>query len=154
MTFPNDRELVLDRYIDAPRDLVWRCWTEPELLVHWFTPAPWKTKSASVDVRPGGASMVVMLSPDGEEFPNPGTYLEVIPGEKLVFTDAYTEAWAPSAKPFMTGILTFADEGKGTRYRAVVRHWTAEDCKRHEEMGFFPGWNAATDQLEALAKTL
>ena len=154
MTFPNDRELVLDRYIDAPRDLVWRCWTEPELLVHWFTPAPWKTKSASVDVRPGGASMVVMLSPDGEEFPNPGTYLEVVPGEKLVFTDAYTEAWAPSAKPFMTGILTFADEGKGTRYRAVVRHWTAEDCKRHEEMGFFPGWNAATDQLEALAKTL
>ena len=154
MTFPQDRELVLDRYIDAPRDLVWRCWTDPELLVQWFTPAPWKTKSASVDVRPGGASMVVMLSPDGEEFPNPGVYLEVVPGEKLVFTDAYTEAWTPSAKPFMTGILTFADEGKGTRYRAVVRHWTAEDCKRHEEMGFFPGWNAATDQLEALAKTL
>ncbi|MBU1307255.1 MAG: SRPBCC domain-containing protein, partial [Alphaproteobacteria bacterium] len=80
---PDDRELVIDRYIDAPRELVWRCWTDPEQLVKWFTPAPWKTKSASMDVRAGGASMVVMESPEGEEFPNPGIYLEVIPGEKL-----------------------------------------------------------------------
>lgn len=152
--FPTDRELVLDRYIDAPRHAVWRCWTEPALLVQWFTPAPWKTKSAMIDVRPGGASMIVMESPAGEEHPNPGIYLEVIEGEKLVFTDAYTKAWAPNEKPFMTGIITLADEGTGTRYRAVARHWTVEDCKRHEEMGFFMGWNAAADQLEATAKTL
>lgn len=154
MTFPKDRELVLDRYIEAPRNLVWRCWTDPDLLVRWFTPVPWKTKSARMDVRPGGASLVIMESPEGQEFPNPGIYLEVVPGEKLVFTDAYTEAWAPSGKPFMTGILTFTDEGSGTRYRAVVRHWSADDRKSHEDMGFFPGWNKATDQLEALAKTL
>ncbi|PWW03364.1 uncharacterized protein YndB with AHSA1/START domain [Hoeflea marina] len=152
--FPAERELVIDRYVDAPRDLVWRCWTDPELLVKWFTPAPWKTRSASMDVRAGGSSMVVMESPEGELFPNPGIYLEVVEGEKLVFTDAYTEAWAPSEKPFMTGILTFADEGKGTRYRAVVRHWSVEDSKRHEEMGFHDGWGKATDQLEETAKSL
>lgn len=152
--FPADRELVLDRYVDAPRELVWRCWTDPELMVKWFTPAPWKTKSVSIDARAGGSSMVVMESPEGAEFPNPGIYLEVVPGEKLVFTDAFTEAWAPSEKPFMTAILTFADEGKGTRYRAVVRHWNVDDRRRHEEMGFFPGWNKATDQLEATARSL
>lgn len=151
---PTDRELVLDRYIDAPREQVWRCWTDAEQLVKWFTPAPWKTKSATIDVRAGGSSMVIMQSPEGDEFPNPGIYLEVVPGEKLVFTDAYTEAWAPSEKPFMTGILTFSDEGTGTRYRAVVRHWSVEDRKRHEEMGFHDGWNKATDQLEATAKAL
>jgi len=151
---PADRDLVIDRYIDAPRALVWRCWTDPEQMVKWFTPAPWKTKSASNDLRAGGSCVVVMESPEGEEFPNPGIYLEVVPGEKLVFTDAYTEAWVPSEKPFMTVILTFKDEGKGTRYRAVARHWTAEDRKSHEDMGFHDGWNKATDQLEATARSL
>lgn len=152
--FHVDRELVIDRFVDAPRAQVWRCWTDPEQMVKWFTPAPWKTKSASIDVRAGGSSMVVMESPEGEEFPNPGIYLEVIPGEKLVFTDAYTEAWAPSEKPFMTAILTFADEGNGTRYRAVVRHWSVVDRQRHEDMGFYEGWSKATEQLEATARSL
>lgn len=151
-TFPKDRELVLDRYIDAPRDAIWRCWTDPDLIVQWFTPAPWKTKSAQMDVRPGGSSLVVMESPEGEEFPNPGVFLEVIEGEKLVMTDAYTSAWAPSEKPFLTTIITLADEGNGTRYRAVCRHWSAEGRKSHEEMGFHEGWNKAADQLEAVAR--
>jgi uncharacterized protein YndB with AHSA1/START domain len=151
---PGERELVLTRRIDAPRQAVYRCWTEPELLVQWFTPAPWKTVRAELDVRPGGSSLVVMQSPEGEEFPNPGLYLEVVPDEKLVVTDAYTAAWEPSPKPFMTAILTFEDEDGGTRYTARVRHWTVEDRKQHEAMDFHSGWGQATDQLEALARTL
>ena len=148
------RELVLSRLIDVPREKLFRCWTEPALIVQWFTPPPWKTIRADMDVRAGGASNIVMQGPDGTEMPNPGIYLEVVKNERLVFTDAYTSAWVPSAKPFFTGVLTFEDEGGKTRYTARARHWTAEDAKAHEAMGFHAGWGIATDQLAALAATL
>jgi len=151
----SDRELVLTRLIDVPREKLWRCWTEPKLMLQWFTPAPWKTIHAETDVRPGGASYVVMQGPDGTEMPNRGVYLEVIKNEKLVFTDAYTSAWEPSENPFFTGILTFEDAGNGqTRYTARALHWTKENRETHEKMGFHEGWGAATDQMTALAKTL
>ena len=150
----NVHELNLTRVIDAPRQTLWRCWTEPELIKQWFTPRPWTTPVVEVDVRPGGASRMIFRGPDGEEFPNHGVYLEVVPGERLVFTDAYTAGWVPSAKPFMTGIISFADEAGGTRYTARVLHWSAEDRTRHEEMGFHDGWGRATDQLAALARSL
>ncbi|WP_118138435.1 SRPBCC family protein [Oceanicella sp. SM1341] len=153
MTAPA-HELVLDRLLAAPRAAVWRCWTEPDLLKQWYCPAPWTIASAQVDLRPGGASHIVMRSPEGEEFPNRGVYLEVEEGSRLVFTDAYTEAWVPSAKPFFTGIITLADEGAGTRYIARGRHWSAEDCETHDKMGFHEGWGKSADQLEALAATL
>jgi len=92
-----------------------------------------------------------MCGPDGTEMPNPGVYLEVIPNEKLVFTDAYTSAWEPSERPFMTVILTFEDEGGKTRYTARARHWTVENREIHEKMGFQTGWGICADQLAALA---
>lgn len=148
------RELVLTRLIDVPRDKLFRCWTEPALIVQWFTPPPWKTVRAEIDMRAGGSSNIVMQGPDGTEIPNRGVYLEVVKNERLVFTDAFTCAWEPSAKPFFTCVLTFEDEDGKTRYTARARHWTAEDCKAHEDMGFHGGWGIATDQLAALAATL
>lgn len=150
-----DRDLVLVRVLEAPRAKVYRCWTEPALLTRWFTPPPFTTPSAELEVRPGGANVVTMRGPDGKEFPNRGIYLEVVPNERLVFTDAYVNAWTPSAKPFMTVILTFEDAGEGkTRYTARVRHWTVADRDAHEKMGFHRGWGIATSQLEATAQTL
>ena len=150
-----DRELVLTRIIDAPREKVYRAWTEAKLLKQWFAPLPWKTPKAELDVRPGGAGLVVMADPDGNEFPNPGVYLEVVENERLVFTDAYTRAWEPSPKPFMTVILIFEDMGGGrTRYTARVRHWTVADRETHEKMGFHGGWGLCTDQLAALVATI
>jgi len=151
---PSDRELVLTRLIDAPREKLFRCWTEPALIKQWFAPAPWTTPHAEMDLRPGGSSLIVMRGPDGNEFPNPGVILEVVKNEKLVFTDAYTKAWEPSAKPFMTVTITFADEAGKTRYTARVLHWTAEDRKAHEDMGFHQGWGQCADQLAALAATI
>jgi len=151
----NDRELVVARIIDAPREKVYRCWTDTKLVTQWFAPKPWTTPRAEMDVRTGGNSLVVMAGPDGNEFPNPGVFLEVVPGEKIVFTDAFTSAWEPSAKPFMTGVLTFEDEGSGkTRYFARVRHWSVADREQHEKMGFHEGWGQCTEQLEELAKTI
>lgn len=153
-TFPADRELVLTRLIDAPRDKLYRAWTEPELLKRWFAPAPYTTPHAELDVRPGGASLIVMRAPDGPEMPMRGIYLEVVANARLVSTDAYTSAWEPSEKPFLTIILTFEDEAGKTRYTARVRHWTVADREAHEKMGFHEGWGQCTDQLEALVATL
>jgi len=144
-------ELTLTRVINAAAEKLFRCWTEPELMKRWFTPAPWQTVHAETDVRAGGSSLVVMRGPEGQEFPNHGVYLEVVKNERLVFTDAYTKAWEPSGKPFMTVVLTFEDLGSGrTRYGARIKHWTAADRETHEKMGFHEGWGKATDQLEAL----
>ncbi len=147
-------ELVLTRFIAVPRDKLFRCWTEPALIVQWFTPPPWKTVAAELDVRAGGASLITMQGPDGTRVPNCGVYLDVVPNRRIVFTDAYTSAWVPSGKAFFTGILSFDDEAGGTRYTARARHWSAEDCTAHEKMGFHQGWGMATDQLAALAATL
>ena len=149
-----DRELVLTRLIDAPPEKVYQAWTDSNLLKQWFAPLPYTTPVAELDVRPGGGALIVMRGPDGKDMPNRGVYLEVVPNERLVFTDAYTEAWKPSAKPFFTGVLTFENEGGKTRYTARALHWTKEDCETHEKMGFHQGWGIATDQMTALAKTL
>ena len=150
----SDRELVLTRLIAAPRRKLYRAWTEPELLKQWFAPAPYTTPIAELDLRPGGSSLIVMRDPAGNELPNRGVYLEIVENERLVFTDAYSRAWEPAEKPFMTVILTFEDEAGGTRYTARVRHWTAADREAHERMGFHQGWGQCTDQLEALVARL
>jgi uncharacterized protein YndB with AHSA1/START domain len=147
----SDRELVLTRVINAPREKVFAAWTTPELLKQWFAPHPWTKPHVQLDVRPGGANLIVMRGPDGNEFPNRGVYLEVVKNERLVFTDAYVKSWEPSAKPFMTVILTFGDAGDGkTNYTARVLHWTTADRDAHEKMGFHEGWGRCAAQLEAL----
>lgn len=147
------RDLTLELTLDAARDKAWRCWTEADLLKRWFAPKPCTTPHAELDVRVGGKALVVMCSPDGEQMENPGVYLEVVPGRKLVSTDAYTEAWVPSNKPFLTNIITLEDApGRGTQYIARARHWSVEDRDAHESMGFTKGWTRCAHQLEATAK--
>jgi uncharacterized protein YndB with AHSA1/START domain len=146
----SDRELVLTRLIDAPRAKLFRAWTEPALLKQWFAPLPYTTPVAELDVRPGGASLVVMRDPAGNDIPCHGVYLEIVENERIVFTDAYTGAWEPAPKPFMTVILTFAEEDRRTRYTARVRHWTIADRETHQKMGFHQGWGQCADQLAAL----
>jgi uncharacterized protein YndB with AHSA1/START domain len=148
------RELSLTRIIDAPREKVFRAWTDPELLKQWFAPAPWTTPRAELDVRSGGSNFIVMRGPAGQEFPNRGVYLEVVKNERLVFTDAYSAACEPAEKPFMTVILTFEDLGGKTRYTARVQHWTVADRETHEKMGFHAGWGQCADQLTALVATI
>ena len=150
----SERELVLTRLIAAPRAKLYRAWTEPELLKQWFAPLPYTTPVAELDVRAGGSCLVVMRDPDGNDWPNPGVYLDVVENERLIFTDAYVRAWEPSNKPFMTAIVTFADEDGGTRYTARVLHWTVADREEHERMGFHQGWGQCADQLAALVAKL
>lgn len=147
-------DLVLERIVDVPRELVWKAWTQPEHLVKWFTPAPWTTVDCEIDLRPGGQFRTVMRSPEGQEFPGAGCYLEIIENEKLVWTDALAPGYRPSSNPFFTAILTLEPHGNGTKYTARALHKDEADRKKHEEMGFMHGWSAALDQLVAYVKEM
>ena len=147
-------DLVLTRDIAAPRDVLYMCWTTPEHLMQWFVPKPHKVAACTLDVRPGGVCNTT-FDVDGNIMENKGVYLEVVPNEKLVFTDTYTEGWKPAPEPFMTAIVTFEDIGGGrTRYMAIARHRNAEAARTHAEMGFQDGWGTVATQLEAYAQGL
>lgn len=149
------KDLRLDAILDAPREAVWRCWSEPALLMEWFCPKPWRVTRADMDLRPGGRMNNVMEGPNGERFKNVGCCLDVERGRRLVFTDAYTEGFVPAEKHFMTGYLELEDApGGATRMIWGARHATDEDTKKHLDMGFVEGWKAAAAQLETLAKSL
>ena len=153
-TVPDPKlDLVLERIVDVPPELVWLAWTTPEHICKWFTPKPWTTTSCEIDLRPGGGFQATMRSPEGKEFPNTGCYLEIVTNRRLVFTDALLPGYRPSANPFFTAVIEIEPAGKGTRYRATAIHRDEESRKKHEEMGFHNGWGAALDQLVALAKT-
>ena len=142
-------ELSVTRYIAAPPAAVWQAMVER--IEDWWCPRPWRMRVIDVEWRAGGRSAMEMLGPDGEVMPNDGIVLEFVPGKRWVSTDAFTAGWVP-AGPFMVGIWEIAPEGDGTRYTARARHWSAESCKQHKEMGFEAGWGAAADQLAALVE--
>ncbi len=145
-------DLVLERDIDVPVDLVWKAWTTPEHLKHWFVPRPWTITEVKMDLRPGGVFSSIMRSPEGQEFPNNGCVLEAVPNERLVFTDTLLAGFRPSPKPFFTAVLSLAPNGKGTRYTAVAIHGDEETRKRHEEMGFHDGWGTVVTQMVEFIK--
>lgn len=163
-TYQPDSKLDLSftRVVDVPRTLVWRAWTEPDLLKPWFCPLPWKTIDCEIDLRPGGIFRTTMQSPEGKEFPNAGCYLEVKTNEKLVWTNALLAGYRPSPPTatcgsdevsFMfTAMIELADSGQGTRYTATVIHADEGGCKQHAAMGFEGGWGTALDQLVAMTK--
>ncbi len=155
-------DLCFTRVVDVPKELVWRAWTEPELLMPWFCPLPWKTISCEIDLRPGGIFHTTMQSPEGQEFPNRGCYLEVVANRKLVWTNALLPGFRPATAASIPGgdathfvftaMVELADEGPGSRYTATVIHADEAGCQKHAAMGFETGWGAALEQLVAMVK--
>ncbi|KAA2314666.1 polyketide cyclase [Pseudooceanicola sediminis] len=150
----SDLDLHLSRIIPASPDAVWRCWSEAELLMQWFTPKPVETVEAVIEPRSGGRFYTKMQLPDGTEIASEGCVLAADPGRLLSFTDALGAGYRPTGTGFMTAIVTFDPVAEGTRYSAMVLHATLEERARHEEMGFHEGWGAAADQLADLAKKI
>jgi len=153
MTFDDDKDLVLERWVDVETPLVWKAWTDPEQLVQWFAPRPWTVAEAKIELHPGGVFRTVMQSPEGETMPGDGCVLDVVEGERLVWTDALGPGFRPNAESFMTACITLTSENGGTRYRAHVMHANTEAQQQHASMGFADGWGAALDQLVELVKT-
>lgn len=144
--------LGIEGVLTAPREAVWRCWTEPDLFKQWYCPVPWTVPEADLDVRPSGRFNCVMAGPDGERIETVGSYLDVVPGERLVFTDAFAEGYMPQPTSFMTGVVEMYDaDGNQTRIVWTARHATEDAVANHLAMGFEQGWPAAAEQLNKLA---
>ena len=142
-------ELSVTRLIEAPVATVWT--TATERLAEWWCPKPWIAEMVALEWRPGGRSAMLMHGPKGEEMPYEGVFLEVSPGRRFVFTDAFRTGWHPQG-PFMVGTMEFAEEGGKTRYTGSARHWTRDAFDRHKAMGFEEGWTVVAEQLAALAE--
>jgi uncharacterized protein YndB with AHSA1/START domain len=146
----SDRELVLTRLIDAPRERVYDAWINR--LPEWWGPHGFITPVCEMALRAGGVFRTVLRAPDGTEYPTRGVFLEVVPNERVVFTDAFDSGWEPHPDIFFTAITTFESlPGGKTRVTARALHWTAESFRRHEQMGFHHGWGESLDRLAALA---
>jgi uncharacterized protein YndB with AHSA1/START domain len=156
--FNPETDLKIERVVDVPVELVWRAWTEPELIKQWFCPRPWGVSECMIDLRPGGIFNTVMRSPEGQAFPNEGCILEVIPQRRLVWTDALCEDFRPGNTGYaskgmgfaFTGVIEMIPEGKKTRYIARGLHATPEGAQAHAKQGFTDGWGSALDQLVEL----
>lgn len=156
-------ELVLERELDVPRNLVWKAWTTPEHMEHWWCPKPYSAKVLDLDLKPGGAFNVQMFDPEGNKLPpNNGCYLEIVENERLVFTSALLEGFQPAPPvsgesegcdfPF-TAIITLSDlPGGKTKYVARGLHASDADRVKHEKMGFHEGWGIVADQLVSYIK--
>jgi len=159
-----NHDLVLERTLNAPRDLVWKAWTDPELLKQWFAPKPYQISEVEMDLKPGGVFRIGMVGPDGFDtgHGNPGCFLEVVDGKRLVWTSALAPQYRPAegvgegCESFpMTVIVTLDDAGNGkTLYRAVALHRNEADSDTHASMGFEGGWGKCAEQLEELAQGL
>lgn len=157
-------DLVLERVVDVPANLVWRAWTEPKHLLPWFTPAPWKTIECEIDLRPGGKFFTVMQSPEGQKFPNAGCYLEVVANQRLVWTSALQPGFRPAlvtpnpghecAELLMTAAILLEPQGNKTKYTAIAMHAEEQSRKRHADMGFADGWGTALSQLVEYVKKM
>jgi uncharacterized protein YndB with AHSA1/START domain len=155
-------DLVLERTLEAPIDLVWKAYTDPEHLKQWFAPRPYQITECELDLRPGGIFRIRMTGPDGFDTGHgvPGCVLEVVEGKKLAWTSALGPGYRPNeagegCESFpMTAIVTFADAGNGkTAYKAVALHKDEADREKHEAMGFHDGWGTVAGQLGDYAQS-
>lgn len=156
-------DLVLERTLDAPIDLVWEAYTNPEHMKRWFAPKPYQITEVELDLQPGGIFRIRMVGPDNFDTGHgiPGCVLEIVEGRKLTWTSALGPGYRPNAMgagcvsfPF-TAIVTFADAGNGkTTYKAVALHKDAADRDTHASMGFEQGWGTVAGQLEEFARNL
>lgn len=150
-----NHELSIERTFDAPLDAVWRAVTDH--LPEWWCPRPWTSEIVALEWKSGGRFAITMHGPDGEVHAGDGMLLEVVPRQRIVFTNMLGKAWTPQdAQPLgIVGKFEFSDAGNGkTAYRASALHWNEADAKKHADMGFAEGWGICADQLEEVAKRL
>jgi uncharacterized protein YndB with AHSA1/START domain len=150
VTLPTDTQILIRREFDAPRHLVYRAWTTPDLIKRWWSGNRGDVTSAEVDLRVGGTWRYVMAAHGSFEVAFHGEYLEIIPNEKLVSTEVYEGA--PDA-PAVTTVTFDEDDGR-TTMTIVVQHETTQARDMHINSGMEAGMQEAMDKLEQVARSL
>ena len=147
------REITITRVYEAPRELVWRAWTEPELIKRWWSGggAHGEVTSVEVDLRVGGAWRYVVRGDHGTELGWSGTYREIEPHERLVSTEWFELAPAGS-ESVNTATLTETD-GR-TTLTVLVQHRSKANRDGHLESGMEAGMQVVLDELEKVAISL
>ena len=143
-----DRDLVLSRILDAPRELVWNAWTDPKQVAQWWGPKGFTNPVCELDVRPGGTILIHMRGPDGVVYPMAGVYQEVVEPERLVFTSAALDAEGKSLFEVLTTV-TFAEQGQKTKQTMQARVIKGTAKAAPYIAGMEAGW---TQSLERLAE--
>jgi uncharacterized protein YndB with AHSA1/START domain len=149
-------DLILERKVPLTTAQLWKAWSDPNILKKWFCPIPWKTIDCEMDLRPGGIFRTTMESPDGEQYPSVGCYLEIDVEKKLVWTNSLLPDYRPNLTIdlendfYFTAFIMMNSSPKNpqeTNYKIILKHGSKEDCEKHQDLGFQEGWSAALDQL-------
>lgn len=152
VTVQGDRQILITREFDAPAHLVWKAWTTPELVEQWWTANRGKVTVCEIDLRVGGRWRYVMVTHEGgHEVGFHGEYLEIVPNERLVSTEAF-EGIPDADAHAATNVLTLAEAGGRTRMEILVEHPTREGRDMHINSGMEDGLQDALDLLEELAR--
>jgi uncharacterized protein YndB with AHSA1/START domain len=150
VTEPADRVLVITRVFDAPRELVFKAWTEPEHLVHWMGPRGFKSTVEHSELRAGGAYRIHMLGPAGDDHWTQGVFREIVEPERLVMAGCWADAKGNATSPETVLTITLEEQDGKTRltlHQAVFESVTARD----EHRG---GWNSSLDRLAEYLATV
>lgn len=149
-TTPSDRELLMTRTVDAPRERVFEVWTRPEHLPHWMLgPGNWTMPVCEVDLRPGGAWRFVWRLPDGAEMEMRGVYREIVPPERLVSTESWGGDW-----PETLNTLALTEHDGKTTMTCTVLYPSKQARDAALATGMKEGWSASNDRLDEYLRTL
>lgn len=150
-------DFAIERFIDAPVELVWEALTTPEHLEEWYMPKPWgRVRRAEMDVRPGGIFSIDIALGDGQDSPNLGCFLEVVPLQRLAWTSMLFPGYRPAVFDDIpiTAIVTMEPVGSGTRYVFTALHRSEEDLEANRASGFCQGTEVAVDQFVEHVKAM
>jgi uncharacterized protein YndB with AHSA1/START domain len=152
--------MVVTRVFDAPRELVWKAWTDPQYVMQWWGPKGFTSPFCQMDFRVGGTFLCCMKSPEGQEFWNGGEYHEIVLHEKIVYSMYFTDAKGNKVEPAHYGIeheaidgaqdmVTFEDLGDGQTKLTLIGNESMETATKSGEV---EGWNQILDKFAAVLR--
>jgi len=141
--------VTLTRVYDAPRDLMWRAWTDPKHMAQWFGPRGFTSSVPELDVRVGGNLRIVMHGPDGNDYPMKGVFREVVPPERLVFSNIAVDN---DGNHLLEGETTVILEAQGAKTKLTLRTYAKGLVPMAPQMlaGMEAGWSQSLDKMEEL----
>jgi uncharacterized protein YndB with AHSA1/START domain len=145
------RELTLTRVLNAPRERVFKAWTDPKELAQWWGPKGFTNPVCEVGLKPGGALRIVMRAPDGSEYPMKGVFREIVPPSRLVFTNIAVDKDGNHVIEGLTTV-TFTEEGGKTKLTLHTRGTAMVDYASAYLNGMEAGWTQSLEKLEALVQ--